>query len=127
MARSVVIEGDVAGPLIGMPSLLRRALGNLIDNAVLYGGCATVRASDTADGVTLRIGDNGPGMPEAELERVFEPFYRLEASRSRATGGSGLGLGIARNLLRLHGGDVVLRNRPEGGLEAVVTLPRGNA
>jgi signal transduction histidine kinase len=127
MARSVVIEGDVAGPLIGMPSLLRRALGNLIDNAVLYGGRATVRASDTADGVTLRIGDNGPGMPEAELQRVFEPFYRLEASRSRATGGSGLGLGIARNLLRLHGGDVVLRNRPEGGLEAVVTLPRGSA
>jgi signal transduction histidine kinase len=127
MARSVVVEGDLAGPIFGMPSLLRRAIGNLVDNAVLYGGRATVRAGEAADTVTLRIDDEGPGLPEAELERVFEPFYRLEASRSRATGGSGLGLGIARNILRLHGGDVVLRNRPEGGLEATVTLPRGSA
>ena len=68
--------------------------------------------------------DEGPGIPATELERVFEPFYRLEASRSRATGGSGLGLTIARNIARAHGGELTLRNRPEGGLEAVLTLPR---
>jgi signal transduction histidine kinase len=73
--------------------------------------------------LSLHIQDAGPGIPQAELERVFDPFYRLEASRSRATGGTGLGLGIARNILRMHGGDVVLNNRPQGGLEAVVTLP----
>ena len=72
----------------------------------------------------IRIRDAGPGLPAAELERVFEPFYRLEASRSRETGGTGLGLGIARNIARSHGGDVRLANHPEGGLEAVLTLPR---
>jgi len=127
MGRSVVIDGDAAAPFDGMPSLLKRALANLIDNAVLYGGRATVEVRDAGETLTLAIADNGPGMPEAELERVFEPFYRLEASRSRATGGTGLGLGIARNILRLHGGDVVLRNRAVGGLEAVVTLPRPSA
>jgi signal transduction histidine kinase len=68
--------------------------------------------------------DEGPGIAENELERVFEPFYRIEASRSRGTGGTGLGLGIARNIARAHGGDPVLRNRPAGGLEALLTLPR---
>ena len=106
-----------------MASLLRRALGNLVDNAVLYGDRATVRVEETPEALVLRIQDDGPGIPEAELERVFEPFYRLEASRSRATGGTGLGLGIARNIARTHGGDVVLRNRPEGGLEARLSLP----
>jgi signal transduction histidine kinase len=73
---------------------------------------------------TLRVLDPGPGIAENELERVFEPFYRIEASRGRGTGGSGLGLGIARIIARAHGGDLVLRNRPRGGLEAVLTLPR---
>jgi signal transduction histidine kinase len=68
--------------------------------------------------------DRGPGIPEGELERVFDPFYRLEGSRSRSTGGSGLGLGIARNIARAHGGELTLRNRPGGGLEARLTLPR---
>ena len=77
--------------------------------------------------LVLHVLDDGPGVPEAELERVFEPFYRLETSRSRATGGTGLGLGIARNIARTHGGDVVLRNRAEGGLDAVMSLPRGKA
>jgi signal transduction histidine kinase len=63
-------------------------------------------------------------MAQAELEQAFEPFFRGEASRSRETGGTGLGLGIARNIARAHGGDLVLKNRPEGGLEAVLTLPR---
>jgi signal transduction histidine kinase len=127
MGRAVVVEGRAAAPLVGLASLLKRALGNLIDNAVLYGGRATVRVEDTPERLTLRILDEGPGIPESALERVFEPFVRLEASRNRATGGTGLGLGIARNIARAHGGDVELRNRPEGGLEARLTLPRRNA
>ena len=75
--------------------------------------------------LTIRVRDEGPGIPETELEKVFEPFYRLEGSRSRATGGTGLGLAIARNIARGHGGDITLRNLREGGLEAVLTLPRG--
>ena len=69
------------------------------------------------------VEDEGPGIPEAALERVFEPFVRLEASRSRDTGGSGLGLAIARGIVRGHGGDIVLANRAEGGLRATVALP----
>ena len=123
MGRTVDVQGRPGQPVMGVAHLLKRALGNLVDNAVLYGGQATVLAEETPGLLTLRIQDQGPGIPPAELERVFDPFYRLEASRSRATGGTGLGLGIARNILRTHGGDVVLHNRPEGGLQAVVTLP----
>jgi signal transduction histidine kinase len=130
MGRSVHIEGQASAPLLGVPSLLRRALGNLIDNAVLYGGSATVRVEDSPGRLRLHVLDRGPGIPEAELERVFEPFHRLEASRNRATGGTGLGLGIARSVARLHGGEVVLHNRAglvdgaPGGLDAVLALPR---
>ena len=123
MGRTVVVEGRTGQPCIVVASLLRRALSNLMDNAVLYGGRATVRVEETPDTLVLRILDEGPGIPEAELGRVFEPFVRLEASRSRATGGTGLGLGIARNIARAHGGDVVLSNRAEGGLEARLSLP----
>lgn len=70
--------------------------------------------------------DEGPGIAEAELERAFEPFVRGESSRSRETGGTGLGLGIARNIARAHGGDVTLANRPGDGLEATLTLPRAS-
>ena len=124
MRRTVVVEGRASQPCVGVASLLRRALNNLVDNAVLYGGNATVRVEESPDALVLRVLDDGPGMPEAELERAFEPFYRLEMSRSRTTGGTGLGLGIARNVARSHGGDVILRNRPEGGLEARLSLPR---
>jgi len=127
MGRTVAVEGRASRPLVAVPSLLKRALGNLIDNAVLYGGQATVHVEETPAALLLRIADAGPGIPEADLERVFEPFYRLEASRSRATGGTGLGLGIARNIARALGGDVVLANRPAGGLEARLTLPRRDA
>ncbi len=71
----------------------------------------------------MLVDDDGPGIPSGELERVFEPFHRLEASRNRETGGTGLGLPIARNILRAHGGDVALCNRATGGLRATVTLP----
>ena len=79
---------------------------------------------DGAHALRICVRDAGPGIPAAELARVFEPFYRVEASRNRATGGNGLGLTIARNVARAHGGELVLRNRAEGGLEAELTLPR---
>jgi signal transduction histidine kinase len=123
MGRQVHVQGRASQPVMGVAHLLKRALANLVDNAVLYGGQASVVVRQAPGRLSLHIQDAGPGIPQAELERVFDPFYRLEASRSRATGGTGLGLGIARNILRMHGGDVVLNNRPQGGLEAVVTLP----
>ena len=124
MGRKVAIEGRVAKPLRGMPQLLKRCIGNLIDNAVLYGKEAHIGLEETGDALRLRIRDHGPGMPEKELESVFEPFYRLEGSRNRETGGTGLGLGIARDIARAHGGEVCLRNHEDGGLEAILTLPR---
>lgn len=106
------------------PVALKRALGNLVSNAETYGGSARVTMVPPADGtVSVTIEDDGPGIPPEEIDRVFEPFHRLEQSRNRETGGVGLGLPIARNMLRAHGGDVVLKNRPEGGLKAIITLP----
>ena len=106
------------------PVALKRALGNLVSNAETYGGSARVTMAPPADGtVSVVIADDGPGIPPHEMDRVFEPFRRLEQSRNRETGGVGLGLPIARNMLRAHGGDVVLKNRPEGGLMAIVTWP----
>jgi signal transduction histidine kinase len=124
MGRAMRVEGRAREPYVAVVSLLKRCLGNLIDNAVLYGGAVTVKVEDTPQCLTLRILDEGPGIPDSELENVFEPFHRLESSRSRETGGTGLGLTIARNIAQTHGGDIVLRNRPGGGLEAVLTLPR---
>lgn len=106
------------------PVALKRALANLVGNAVAYGGAARLTLSPpAARTVRITVEDDGPGVPEAELENVFQPFRRLEASRNRETGGTGLGLPIARNIVRAHGGDVVLRNRAGGGLAAVATLP----
>jgi len=124
MGRVVVIAGQASAPLLGDPARLKRCIANLIDNAVLYGQRAAVEVEDTPQALTLRIRDDGTGIPEALLERVFDPFYRLEASRSRDTGGTGLGLSIARNIARAAGGDLTLHNRPEGGLEAQLVLPR---
>jgi signal transduction histidine kinase len=120
----VEIKGKVSQPYLGKPLALRRCLTNLVDNAIRYGDRATIKVEDAADCLTIRILDDGPGIPEEELEPAFEPFFRGEASRNRETGGTGLGLGIARNIARAHGGDLVLKNRAEGGLEAILTLPR---
>ena len=105
------------------PAALRRALRNLLENAAVYGGRAAVRIERDDAETRVVVEDDGPGIPEVDLERVFEPFVRLEASRSRDTGGSGLGLAIARSIVRGHGGDIVLANRVEGGLRATLVLP----
>jgi signal transduction histidine kinase len=120
------IRGGVARPVSGRPRALRRCLSNLLDNAIRYGRQPSIEVEERARELAIRVLDEGPGMPEAELERAFEPFVRGESSRSRETGGTGLGLGIARNIARAHGGDVTLANRPGGGLEATLTLPRAS-
>ncbi len=108
----------------GRPLAMKRLFANLIDNALRYGGGVTVRFSVDRERLRVFIDDRGPGIPESERENVFRPFFRLEKSRNKRTGGIGLGLGTARSIARAHGGDVALENRPEGGLRATVTLPR---
>jgi len=120
----VAMEGAASRPYVGRPQALKRCLGNLLDNALKYGSAATIRVEDAAERLTVRVRDGGPGIPERDLERVFEPFYRLEGSRSRDTGGTGLGLSIARNIAQMHRGTLTLHNPEGGGLEAVLTLPR---
>ncbi|MBV9655475.1 MAG: HAMP domain-containing protein [Acetobacteraceae bacterium] len=106
------------------PLALKRVFVNLIANAISYGGSARVRLEPPVDGaVSVFVEDDGPGIPPEHLDRVFEPFHRVEGSRNRETGGVGLGLPIARNILRAHGGDVTLANRPMGGVRAHVLLP----
>ncbi len=124
-AERLAYEGPGHFTLRARPLALKRALANLVANAVNYGGSARVRLLPPAPAgaVTIEVEDDGPGIPPGELERVFEPFHRGEPSRSRETGGVGLGLPIARNIFRAHGGDVVLANRPMGGVKATVTLP----
>ena len=121
-AISVAHSGRVLA--VCRPAALRRALRNLLENAAAYGRRATVRIERDDAEIRVVVEDEGRGIPEADLERVFEPFVRLEASRSRDTGGSGLGLAIARSIIRGHGGDIALLNRAEGGLRATVVLPR---
>lgn len=106
------------------PVSLKRALRNLIENAVSYGERARVALATSDETVTITVDDDGPGIPEASLEEIFKPFVRLEESRSRETGGVGLGLAIARSIVRGHGGELTLANRTEGGLRATIKLPR---
>jgi signal transduction histidine kinase len=122
----VEIEGAALAPYAGRPQALKRCLGNLIDNAVKYGKSARVIVDDDDARLRISVRDEGPGIPDTELERVFEPFHRLESSRSRESGGTGLGLSIARNIAELHGGTLALRNMAAGGLEATLTLPRSH-
>lgn len=117
-------EGGPA-PLLCRSLALKRAFANLIVNAVTYGGSASVAVRADAAAVTVTIDDEGPGIPVAERARVFEPFYRLESSRSRETGGTGLGLAVAQASVRAHGGTIVLSDRPSGGLRVTVRLPMG--
>lgn len=110
-------------PVAGRPQALRRVFSNLIDNAVKYGGGARLDLIRRGPSALASVRDAGPGIPDAHLTDVLQPFFRLETSRSRETGGTGLGLAIAANLLSAQGGTLELANRPEGGLEARVSLP----
>ena len=112
---SMIVNADALG--------LRRLFDNLIDNAVKYGGSARVSLAREGDDAVVRIADEGPGLSQSDLERVFEPFYRTEPSRNRDSGGIGLGLSVARSVARAHGGDVVLAPASPAGIVAVVRLP----
>jgi signal transduction histidine kinase len=119
------VETEVRIVLPCRPVALKRALRNLIENGIRYGDGVAVHAATSAGEAVIRISDKGPGIPEDRLKDVFEPFVRLEESRSEETGGIGLGLAITRSIIHAHGGRIELRNRPEGGLEADVRLPLG--
>ena len=119
----VSIDGWARAPYVGKPLALKRCLGNLVQNAIRHGVRATIQIEDGPQ-LIVRILDEGPGIPEDMLEKVFEPFFRLEHSRSRDTGGTGLGLSIARDIAQAHGGALSLHNRQNGGLEARLALPR---
>lgn len=110
-------------PIEADPVALRRALSNLIDNARVWAQTVTVETHQDGDQAVVTVSDDGPGLPPDQLEALFEPFRRGETSRNRQTGGTGLGLTVARQAARAHGGDVTLSNRPEGGLKARISLP----
>ncbi len=121
----VTLEGAARTVYPTEPSMLRRCVNNLVSNGIRYGGRAHIELADSPALLRISIRDHGPGMAEEDLERVFEPFVRLEPSRNRDSGGSGIGLAISRNIARWHGGDVKLRNAPGmTGLIAEISLPR---
>jgi signal transduction histidine kinase len=122
-SQHVVLSGHAGMALLGRPLDLRRCLANLIDNAVKYGQEAKVLVDRINGAARVRIRDAGPGIPKDELARVFDPFYRVETSRSRESGGTGLGLTIARNIAEQHGGSISLANLPDNGLEVTLMLP----
>jgi signal transduction histidine kinase len=111
-------------PISCRPNEIKRAVRNLVENAVAYGRKAEVRISDTSDGYDVLVEDEGPGIPEDDRQRVFEPFVRLESSRNEFTGGTGLGLTLVKAIAEGHGGQVRLENRPGGGLCVRMHLPR---
>lgn len=124
LADQLSYEGPRHLTVRARPLALKRAFVNLVANALSYAGTAHVVVDEPAESmIRIRVEDDGPGIPLDQLDRVFEPFHRLEGSRNRETGGVGLGLPIARNILRAHGGDVTLENRPSGGLRVAVLLP----
>lgn len=117
-------DSSSAATYVGKLSVLRRAITNLIDNAATHGKTVWVRLEDQGLAVRIFVEDDGPGIPQAELARVMEPFVRLDASRNPNNGGVGLGLAIARDAAAYHGGELTLENRESGGLRVVLTLPR---
>lgn len=121
--KQVDLIGRVGVPVTTRPRALRRVIGNLVDNAIKYAGTAEIEASTGNDSkVSISVLDRGPGIAEHELEAVLQPFYRLEASRNRDSGGAGLGLAIAQQLALAMGGALTLRNREGGGLQVMLTL-----
>ncbi|PZR55833.1 MAG: hypothetical protein DLM50_09885 [Candidatus Meridianibacter frigidus] len=119
----VTLHGATRASVLGVPNALRRCIVNLLDNAMGYGKYARIESSTDERLAIVRIRDGGPGIPDGQLHAVFEPFFRIESSRSRETGGTGIGLTIARNIAERHGGTIALRNHPAGGLEATIELP----
>jgi two-component system osmolarity sensor histidine kinase EnvZ len=115
------MEGDVTLPL--RPNAFKRCITNLIENAMRYANHVWVRLATRGDSVEITIDDDGPGIPPEKREEVFKPFFRLEDSRNPETGGIGLGLTIARDVIHGHGGDIVLGESPNGGLRARVRMP----
>jgi signal transduction histidine kinase len=122
------LSADLSAPsrlvVTGRLVSLKRMVSNLVENALAYGGSAHVTVTEAPADVVLTVRDHGPGIPEDQLAAVLEPFVRLEASRSRATGGVGLGLSIARTVAEAHSGTLTLANAPDGGLIAEVRLPK---
>jgi signal transduction histidine kinase len=119
----ISVSGN-AIPIRIQPVSIQRCLSNLIENALRYGEVAEIFITESDKNVTISIHDSGPGIPEDKLEEVFKPFYRLEKSRSRHTGGVGLGLSIARDMAIKQGGNISLRNAQHGGLIAELTIPK---
>ena len=124
LGMEVAFAGANRALLSCRPVSIGRALRNIIENAVAYGDRARVALEETPGEYAIVIDDDGPGIPEEDQERVFGPFVRLEESRSRETGGIGIGMAIARSILRAHGGDITLANRGQGGLRATISLPK---
>jgi len=124
LGRIISVEGQAVAPYTGRLTALRRALQNLIDNAIKYGSSAHIRIEDGAAQLRILVEDEGPGIPPEELARVTDPYYRPDVSRNSETGGVGLGLSIAQDIALLHGGELLLENRAQGGLRATLILPR---
>lgn len=118
------IHGQAQSLYHGKPLALKRCLSNLVHNAAFYGKSVQVDIVDSRNELKLYVLDDGPGIPQHKIDKVFEPYVRLETSRNRNTGGAGLGLSIARNIAHAHGGQLKLRNRIGSGLEVAVLLPR---
>ncbi|HET6160904.1 MAG TPA: ATP-binding protein [Dongiaceae bacterium] len=118
------LNGSAGCVLRARPVALRRCFNNLVENAIRYGNSAEIAIKDLADEVEVTVDDTGPGIPEGRFKDVFRPFVRLEESRNRDSGGAGLGLAIARSVVLAHGGTITLANRKEGGLRALVRLPK---
>lgn len=124
LGEPVTYQTHAPAPVSCRPNEIRRAVRNLVENAVAYGSRADVQIANSSDGYDIVVEDEGPGIPEDERIRVFEPFVRLESSRNAATGGTGLGLTLAKAIAEGHGGAIVLENRNGGGLRARMHLPR---
>ena len=124
MGREVEYQGKVDRfTYFGRLTSLRRAFTNFIDNAIKYGKVANVSLSRSNNEALIRIDDAGPGIPESELEKVFDPFYRVDPARTPQIGGTGLGMTVAREIVRGHGGEIILMNRKKGGLSVQIHLP----
>ncbi|UPY34985.1 ATP-binding protein [Sediminicoccus sp. KRV36] len=123
LAPAITFDGPEHLVLQLRPVAMKRALTNLVGNALKYGDAARLKLEQRDRGAVLILDDDGPGIPESAQEAVFQPFHRVEGSRNRETGGTGLGLTIARSILRAHGGEVTLSNRDGGGLRVVARLP----